>query len=53
MCLTLASLTMVIHLNGMTKWMLLALCAMILTLTACKSPSGSREYIPGRGWKSN
>jgi hypothetical protein len=37
----------------MTKWTILALCALILTATACKSPSGSRQYIPGQGWKNN
>ena len=38
----------------MKNWLMLALCALILvTTTACRSTSGSREYIPGRGWVPN
>jgi hypothetical protein len=34
---------------------ILGLLAVILlgSTTACKSASGSREYIPGRGWTPN
>jgi hypothetical protein len=34
----------------MNKWLMVALCALILTGVACQSNSGSREYVPGRGW---
>lgn len=31
-------------------WLLLA--ALGLLLVGCKSASGSREYIPGKGWRA-
>ena len=40
-----------IKFGGMKKWMLVALCLLIVTGAACRSPSGDREYIPGRGWE--
>jgi hypothetical protein len=39
-----------ISLMQKTFWILLLACMAILG-TGCKSDSGSREYIPGKGWK--
>lgn len=33
--------------------LLLALAALLAGVTGCKNHSGSREYIPGKGWKQN
>jgi hypothetical protein len=33
--------------------MLLVLAALAAGLTGCKSPPGSREYTPGKGWQQN
>jgi predicted small secreted protein len=33
-----------------TTLLLLALC---IAATGCKTKSGSREYIPGKGWVPN
>jgi hypothetical protein len=36
----------------MKKWLMLALCALIFGgAVGCRSASGDREYIPGRGWQ--
>jgi hypothetical protein len=38
----------------MSKIMLLVLLTVVLAgAVGCKSRSGSREYIPGKGWKQN
>jgi hypothetical protein len=29
---------------------LLVVAATLLAVTGCKSPSGAREYVPGKGW---
>lgn len=31
--------------------LLLVLAALLAGVTGCKSHPGSREYIPGKGWK--
>jgi hypothetical protein len=31
--------------------LLLALAGMALTAGGCKTDSGSREYLPGKGWR--
>ena len=36
-----------------TILLLLVLSIGLLSLSGCKSSSGSREYIPGKGWKAN
>jgi len=33
--------------------LLLLLLAVLLAPTGCRSPSGSREFIPGKGWVPN
>ena len=33
--------------------MLLLLLATLVAASGCKSHSGSREYIPGKGWVPN
>jgi hypothetical protein len=33
--------------------LLLALAAAVLLASACSTPPGSREYIPGKGWVPN
>jgi len=38
----------------MSKIVLLILVlAALAGASGCKSPSGSREFIPGQGWKTN
>jgi hypothetical protein len=39
----------------MRKSLLLAaaITVVLMSLTACKSHSGSREYAPGKGWQQN
>jgi hypothetical protein len=34
----------------MLRLFIFALLAVSLLVTGCKSNSGSREFIPGRGW---
>ena len=44
-------MTMQIKLRGMIRTMLLiALAATLLAVTGCKTNTGSREFIPGKGW---
>jgi len=33
--------------------LLLLLLASLVFVAGCKSSSGSREYTPGQGWKTN
>ena len=33
--------------------LLLLLLAALVGASGCKSSSGSREYLPGQGWKTN
>ena len=33
--------------------LLFVLAAMLAGLSGCKHHSGSREYVPGKGWKQN
>jgi len=33
--------------------LLLLLLVSVALLAGCKSSSGSREFIPGQGWKTN
>ncbi len=35
------------------KLLIVALGALLIVMAGCKSKSGSREYIPGKGWKAN
>jgi hypothetical protein len=35
----------------MSKMMLLVVLLSVLAVSGCKTYSGSREYIPGEGWK--
>jgi hypothetical protein len=38
----------------MSKYLLLILLAALLAVVGCASPSsGSREYVPGKGWIKN
>lgn len=37
----------------MSKLCLLLLVALMLAAAGCKSSSGSRDYIPGKGWVPN
>jgi hypothetical protein len=37
----------------MSKLCLLLLVAVLLAVSGCKSSSGSRDYIPGKGWVPN
>jgi len=37
----------------MTKYLLLILVAVLVTVSGCASHSGSREYVPGKGWIQN
>jgi hypothetical protein len=37
----------------MRKLCLLLLLAALAAAAGCKSSSGSREYIPGKGWETN
>ncbi len=37
----------------MKSWLLLLLVAVVLVSAGCRSPSGSREFIPGKGWVPN
>jgi hypothetical protein len=42
------------YLSGRLKIVLLILLLTALAgASGCKSASGSREFIPGRGWKTN
>jgi hypothetical protein len=42
------------YIRGMAKIvMLLLLAAALFMATGCKTHSGSREYIPGKGWVPN
>jgi hypothetical protein len=56
-CNRLAVLTTEITLRGVKKtwrlvFCLLALLAVVmLTANGCKTQSGSREFVPGKGWK--
>lgn len=34
----------------MKSVLLIVLTLSMLALTGCKSPSGAREFIPGKGW---
>ena len=31
--------------------LLIAVLALLAGVTGCKNHSGSREYVPGKGWK--
>jgi hypothetical protein len=33
--------------------LLLLVTALLAGVAGCKSRSGSREYVPGKGWKQN
>jgi hypothetical protein len=35
---------------GMAKYIVLFLVTLLLALSGCSTPSGSREYVPGKGW---
>lgn len=37
----------------MKKYLLLLVATLVLASAGCRSHSGSREYIPGQGWKYN
>ncbi len=37
----------------MMKIVLVLLVALLIGVSGCKSSSGSREYIPGKGWVPN
>lgn len=37
----------------MSKYLLLILLAAMLALIGCQTSSGSREYVPGKGWILN
>ena len=40
-----------VYLYAMAKYIaLLVLAATLLGVTGCESPSGAREYVPGKGW---
>lgn len=42
------------RIRNMSKFiMLLVLAAALIVASGCSSPSGSREYIPGKGWVPN
>ena len=32
---------------------LIVLLGVLVVVSGCKSHSGSREYVPGKGWKQN
>jgi hypothetical protein len=34
----------------MAKYIVLFLVTLLLALSGCSTPSGSREYVPGKGW---
>ena len=34
-------------------FILLAVAALLIAASGCENPSGSREYIPGKGWVPN
>jgi len=36
-----------------TTCLLLVLLATLLAVTGCKSSSGSRDFVPGKGWVPN
>jgi len=35
----------------MTKLFIAAILASLVLTTGCRTKSGSREYVPGKGWK--
>lgn len=37
----------------MSKLCLLLLVIVTLVVAGCHTPSGSREYVPGKGWVPN
>ena len=37
----------------MSKYLLLILLAGALAVAGCATHSGSREYVPGKGWMQN
>jgi predicted small secreted protein len=37
----------------MTKFLLLILVVVLVTVSGCETHSGSREYVPGKGWIQN
>lgn len=37
----------------MRKYLLLILLGVLVAVSGCKSSSGSREYVPGKGWIQN
>jgi hypothetical protein len=42
-----------VYAMGMKKIILFVWVALALAVSGCKSSSGSREYIPGKGWQLN
>ena len=42
------------YITGMSKiFLLIFVVAALACASGCKSNSGSREFIPGQGWKTN
>lgn len=39
-----------VYATAMKPLLLLALLAVVLVATGCKTDGGSREFIPGKGW---
>lgn len=37
----------------MAKYIVILLLALLMAGSGCQSKSGSREYIPGKGWVPN
>jgi len=37
----------------MKTWLLLLLAITLLAASGCRTHSGSREFIPGKGWAPN
>ncbi len=37
----------------MLKYLLLVLLAITITVSGCATHSGSREFVPGKGWIQN
>jgi hypothetical protein len=55
-CNRLAELTILIKVSAMRKvsvFVCLLIAAAIFAGTGCKTKSGSREFIPGKGWVPN
>lgn len=52
MCDRLALLAILITLKVMRKYILIALLALTLAtiVSGCATHSGSREFVPGKGW---